>query len=179
MTMTGPMNALTLYLNDETATLALGETLARALVPGLTIALHGDLGAGKTTLVRGLLRALGHAGPVKSPSYALLESYRFNQFVFNHFDLYRFRDPDEWHESGFEECFGPDTVCAIEWPEKAAGVLPVADLDITLEPAADGRRAHLAPGSPAGTGCLARLSVTLPRSLAGSPPAPAGGSAKA
>ena len=126
------LNPQTLYLPDESATLAFGAALARALAPGLWIALRGDLGAGKTTLVRGLLTALGHCGPVKSPSYTLVEPYLLSSLNFYHFDLYRFRDESEWHDNGFSEYFGLDSVCAIEWPEKAAGLLPIADLDIRI-----------------------------------------------
>lgn len=143
-------------LVDEAATLALGACLGHALQPGLYIALHGDLGAGKTTLVRGLLRGLGHAGRVKSPTYNLVEPYALAGFDLYHFDLYRFSDPEEWDAAGFRDYFNPASVCLVEWPEKAAGLLPVADLSLWLGfvDAADSREARLAAGSERGLACL-------------------------
>ena len=148
------MTPLTIHLNDEAATLDLGARLAASLKPGLYIALRGDLGTGKTTLVRGLLRALGHHGAVKSPSYSLVEPYALPGFEFNHFDLYRFRDDSEWHDSGFGDYFGPDSVCAVEWPEKASALLPDADIDIALTVEADGRGARIVANTAAGQRCI-------------------------
>ncbi len=153
------MTPLTIHLNDEAATLALGARLARSIMPGLHIVLHGDLGAGKTTLVRGLLRALGHAGAVKSPSYSLVEPYALPDMTFNHFDLYRFRDESEWHDNGFGDYFGPTSVCAVEWPEKAADLLPPADLDISLVPRGSGRDACIKADTAAGGRCLETLRL--------------------
>jgi tRNA threonylcarbamoyladenosine biosynthesis protein TsaE len=151
------MVALNLTLADESATLALGAALAPGLEPGLVIYLRGELGAGKTTLARGLLRALGHAGPVKSPTYTLVELYEVSRLHLHHFDFYRFQDPREWIDAGFRETFNGRTVCLIEWPEKAGGLIAPADLDIALELRATGRNAVLTPNSPAGTRCLAQL----------------------
>ena len=119
------------HLPDEAATLAFGARLARELVPGMTFYLEGDLGAGKTTLVRGLLRALGYAGRVKSPTYTLAESYSLPAFELYHFDLYRLHDPREWLDAGFRDVSG-QAVSLIEWPEKAAGWLPAPDVIIRL-----------------------------------------------
>ncbi len=127
----------TLDLADEAATLALSARAAPAIQAGMVINLYGDLGAGKTTWVRGLLHALGHTGKVKSPTYTLLESYSIQshlsaRLMLHHFDLYRFNDPQEWDAAGFRECFNTDSICVIEWPEKAHQVLPVPDLKIKL-----------------------------------------------
>jgi len=139
----------TLDLADENATLAFGAQFARVLVPNLTIFLQGNLGAGKTTFVRGMLHALSFHGKVKSPTYTLLESYEVSPYIkaeinpeknlenslkltVNHFDLYRFNDDEEWEAAGFREAFNAQSVCMIEWPEKAINCLPQADLEIKL-----------------------------------------------
>lgn len=153
---------LKLELPDEAATLALGAALAAALEPGLSIHLRGDLGAGKTTLVRGVLRALGHAGPVKSPTYTLVELYEVSRLTLHHFDFYRFHDPREWSDAGFRESFNGRNVSLIEWPEKAGDLLPPADVEIGLASSGDGRSASLRARSAAGKRCLARLASTSP-----------------
>lgn len=122
---------------DEAATLQFGAVLAKVIVPNLTIYLHGDLGAGKTTLVRGLLHALGYVGKVKSPTYTLVESYEIkshanSNLMLYHFDLYRFNDEEEWEEAGFRDYFNASSVCIIEWPEKAQNCLPTPDLNVTF-----------------------------------------------
>lgn len=124
-------------LADEAATLQFGAVLAKVIVPNLTIYLHGDLGAGKTTLVRGLLHALGYVGKVKSPTYTLVESYEIkshanSNLMLYHFDLYRFNDEEEWEEAGFRDYFNASSVCIIEWPEKAQNCLPKPDLNVTF-----------------------------------------------
>jgi len=98
----------------------------------MVVTLSGDLGAGKTTLVRGLLRARGVEGAIKSPTYALVEHYRASSLYFYHLDFYRFADPSEWETAGLTECFRDDAVCLIEWPERVATLLPPADLALTL-----------------------------------------------
>jgi tRNA threonylcarbamoyladenosine biosynthesis protein TsaE len=156
---------LNIDLPDETATLALGALIARGLQPGLSIYLSGELGAGKTTLVRGMLRELGFEGRVKSPTYALVELYVISKLNLYHFDFYRFRDPEEWHEAGFRDLFNPSNICLVEWPEKARDLLPTADLHITLisvqtaGPATEtqSRQATLSAGSVRGQAMLNTL----------------------
>lgn len=146
-------------LTDDAATRLLGAQLASALRPGMSVWLSGDLGAGKTTLVRGLLQALHFGGRVKSPTYALVELYSFPSFNLYHFDLYRFANPMEWEEAGFREYFNAHSICLVEWPERAAGCLPEPDLLIRLEFAGDGRTATLTGSTEAGRRCLERLAA--------------------
>jgi tRNA threonylcarbamoyladenosine biosynthesis protein TsaE len=146
------------HLADEAATLELGALLAGVLQPGLTIYLSGELGAGKTTLVRGLLRALGHRGRVKSPTFALVELYSLSRLDLYHFDFYRFEDPREWIDAGLREAFGTAAVCIVEWPEKAAGHLPPPDLRIRLEHAQTGREVRLEAHTDEGRQCLEQLT---------------------
>ena len=146
-----------MHLPDEAATSALGARLARVLAPGLSLYLRGDLGSGKTTLVRGLLRGLGYQGRVKSPTYTLVELYTVSRLNLYHFDFYRFRDPKEWRDAGLDEYFDGASVCVVEWPEKAAGLLPAADLEITLAFAGDGRDLSIRAGTESGKACLNRL----------------------
>jgi tRNA threonylcarbamoyladenosine biosynthesis protein TsaE len=153
---------LKMHLPDEAATRALGAQLARVIEPGLRVYLHGDLGSGKTTLARGLLRGLGYQGRVKSPTYTLVELYTFSRLNLYHFDFYRFRDPKEWRDAGFSEYFSDASVCLVEWPEKAAGLLPVADLEIAFEFAGDGRDLSVRAGTESGKACLNRL-MQMPR----------------
>ncbi len=124
---------LHIHLADDAATRALGARLAALLQPGASVHLSGDLGAGKTTLARGVIRALGFPGKVKSPSYALVEPYTNSRLSLYHFDFFRFKDPSEWADAGLSECFDGLAIALIEWPEKAAGLLPPADLRIRLE----------------------------------------------
>jgi len=120
------------HLADEAATLAFGAQLARAMRPGMTFYLEGELGAGKTTLVRGVLRSLGYNGRVKSPTYTLAETYSLPAFELYHYDLYRMHDPREWMDAGFRDASGGEVVSLIEWPEKAAGWLPAPDVIVRL-----------------------------------------------
>jgi tRNA threonylcarbamoyladenosine biosynthesis protein TsaE len=144
-------------LSDEVATLALGARLANCVEGGLTVWLRGDLGAGKTTLSRGLLRGLGFEGKVKSPTYALVESYVISGLTIYHFDLYRFYDEEEWEAVGFREHFNSHSLCLVEWPEKAANLLPAADLEIALQVADIGRKATIMAHTQQGKKCLERL----------------------
>jgi tRNA threonylcarbamoyladenosine biosynthesis protein TsaE len=152
---------LEMHLSDEAATRAFGARLAQVIVPGLSLYLHGDLGSGKTTLARGLLRGLGYTGRVKSPTYALVEVYTVSRLDLYHFDFYRFRDSKEWRDAGFSEYFNNASVCLVEWPEKAAGLLPRADLDIVLEFAGDGRDLSVCAGTENGRACL-KLFMQIP-----------------
>ena len=151
------MVSLNGFLPDETATLALGAAMAPALEPGMIVYLSGELGAGKTTLVRGIVRALGYPGPVKSPTYTLVELYKLSRLDLHHFDFYRFRDPREWIDAGFRESFNGRTVSLIEWPERAAGMLPPADLEVVLELHGEGRNAALTSRSLKGQKLLTLL----------------------
>jgi tRNA threonylcarbamoyladenosine biosynthesis protein TsaE len=151
-----------LALPDEAATLRLGAALAVGVAPGRTLYLSGELGAGKTTLVRGLLRALGHEGRVKSPSYPLVELYVLSSLNFYHFDFYRIRDRAEWQGSGFREYFNEQSACVVEWPERVGDLLPPPTLAIRLEIEGMARRATLSAGTPEGRSwreqALARFS---------------------
>ncbi|MFZ3323105.1 MAG: tRNA (adenosine(37)-N6)-threonylcarbamoyltransferase complex ATPase subunit type 1 TsaE [Usitatibacter sp.] len=158
------MVALKTILPDEAATLRLGAALGLALEPGHVVYLRGELGAGKTTLVRGALRALGHEGSVRSPTYALVELYEVSRLNLHHFDFYRFRDPREWIDAGFRESFNGRNVSLVEWPEKAGGLLPPADLEIALALHGTGRSAELTSRSIAGQKSLARIEASFPSS---------------
>ena len=153
------MTEFTRTLPAEADTLDLGGALATALAPGLVIYLIGELGAGKTTLARGLLRGLGYTGKVKSPTFTLVEVYEVSRLYLYHFDFYRFSDPRELGEAGFREYFNPLSVCLVEWPEKSnkAAGLPAADLSIVLEVAGSGRNVAIFADSEAGVSCLKRL----------------------
>lgn len=146
-------------LPDEDATLALGAALAAVLRPGLVIYLSGDLGTGKTTLARGLLRALGHSGPVKSPTYTLVELYPISGYSVYHFDFYRFNSPEEWHQAGLEEHFDGRAICLVEWPEKAGSDLPAPDIRIHLNLDGDARQVSIKGSSERGTTCLSELRI--------------------
>ena len=148
------MPALTRHLPEERDTLTFGAALAPHLVPGMVIYLSGVLGAGKTTLARGILRGLGYDGRVKSPSYALVEPYKFSRLYLYHFDFYRFETPHELDDAGFRECFGPHALCIVEWPEKAGAKLPTADLTIAMYVAGTGRRVEVFAAREAGKACL-------------------------
>ena len=148
---------ITCYLADESETAALGEKFAAVLVPGLVITLSGDLGAGKTALVRAMLRGLGYGGKVKSPTYALVEFYVVSNLYLYHFDFYRFADPHEWVDAGFREYFNPASVCLVEWPEKAGDLLPLPDLRISLTIREAGRDVLIEAGTEKGRQCLERL----------------------
>lgn len=149
------------HLPAEADTAALGAALAAALCPGLVIYLQGDLGAGKTTLVRALLRALGHRGHVKSPTYTLIEPYVVSRLDLYHFDFYRFTSPDEFIDAGLDEYFAGRGVCLVEWPDKAQPYVPPADLDISLTYAGSGRHAELGARTEAGRRCLSDLKAAL------------------
>ena len=123
---------LPIELANEAATEHHAAALASHLTAGLLITLNGDLGAGKTSFVRAVLRALGHQGPVKSPTYTIVEPYSIGGLEINHFDLYRLGDIEELELMGFRDYLSAQTICFVEWPERAGNYLPVADLNIDL-----------------------------------------------
>jgi tRNA threonylcarbamoyladenosine biosynthesis protein TsaE len=159
--MTDPAPApFVAHLPDADATERLGAALAGCLAGGMVVALRGDLGTGKTTLVRGVLRARGWGGAVKSPTYNLVEHYEISSLYLYHFDFYRIADPIEWETAGLAECFRDDSVCLIEWPERMAGQLPPADLEIALMHAAandGGRDVVVSARTETGSRCVAAL----------------------
>ena len=158
-------------LRDEAETVALGGALADTLLgledeiarSGVGIGLRGDLGAGKTTLVRALLRRAGVTGSVKSPTFSLLELYDVSRLHFHHFDFYRLKTPQEFVDGGFSEWFGPRSVCLVEWPERAGAFLPRLDWEIGLELLDSGRRAVIRADTPMGERCQHRLTEILTR----------------
>jgi len=160
-------------LLGEAQTQALAERLAHSpALANAVIALHGDLGAGKTTLVRHLLRALGVGGRIKSPTYTVVEPHEapwpsawgaapHPTLAISHFDFYRFADPREWEDAGFRELFAQPGLKLVEWPEKAQGVMPTPDADLILEPMDDHddcRRLSLFARSPTGARLLEALA---------------------
>jgi tRNA threonylcarbamoyladenosine biosynthesis protein TsaE len=157
-------STLSLGASDATETRAIGARLAAAVLAAdpsepLLITLSGELGAGKTTLVGGLLAALGHAGPVRSPTYALIEPYRLADRDIHHCDLYRLRDPDELDDLGLRDLLVGPAVLLVEWPERAAERLPEPDLALLLEYENQGRALTLVPGSDAGRTVVAGLRL--------------------
>jgi tRNA threonylcarbamoyladenosine biosynthesis protein TsaE len=150
--------SLTRHLADEAHMLTFGRALGTLLIPGLTIFLRGELGAGKTTLARGILRGLGYEGRVKSPTYTLVELYNLSRLYLYHFDFYRLDNPHAWIDAGLRECFSPAAVCLVEWPERAGSTLPPADLDISITLASPGRQLEIVARSTAGQSCLAGLA---------------------
>ncbi len=142
--------------------MAFGAFLASVLVPGMVVWLDGDLGAGKTTLVRALLRGLGYVGPVKSPTYTLVEVYVVSSIYWYHFDFYRFNDPGEFADAGLGEYFRENSICLVEWPEKAAGHVPPADLALVFSfpdgQVCSGRVMEISACSERGNACLTTIA---------------------
>lgn len=162
-------STLTRTLADDAATAALGAAIAPLLVAGLSIHLSGPLGAGKTTLVRALLRALGERGRVRSPTFTLVEPYHAGGLDLAHLDLYRFEHATEWIESGFDEYLGGETVTLVEWPERAAPLLPAADLLIELAIDGDARCVTMVASGARGAVLLDALQARDSLAASGAP----------
>ncbi len=150
-----------LDLNGEEAQEFFGGALAAACTEGCVIYLDGELGAGKTTLVRGFLRSLGYSGAVKSPTYTLLEPYEINQRHYYHFDLYRLADPGELEYLGIRDMLDSESILLVEWPERGKGEFPQADLVIRIRYHGEGRQLELASQSDKGGRVIELLNEEL------------------
>jgi tRNA threonylcarbamoyladenosine biosynthesis protein TsaE len=148
---------LTFTADSEPAQETLGARLARACPDACSIWLQGELGAGKTTLVRGFLRGLGHQGPVKSPTYTLIEPYRLARRDCYHLDLYRLGDPEELEYLGLRDLMAEACILLVEWPERGAGWLPDPDLRVTIAYSEPGRRLTLSGASHLGERVLEKF----------------------
>lgn len=147
-----------LPLPTEADTIALGHDLARVLSQGGTLYLEGDLGAGKTTLARGLIQALGHSGPVKSPTYTIVEPYELSGGPVYHFDLYRLADPEELELMGIRDYFAPGAICIVEWPARGGDLIPPPDLHLRLEKTGSGRQGHISACTASGHQMLQKIA---------------------
>ncbi len=151
------MTELTFQLNNEDETIAVGQKLARHIQAPLTLYLTGDLGAGKTTLSRGLIQGLGHKGAVKSPTYTLVEPYELDGVEVYHFDLYRLNDPEELEFMGIRDYFTDSSLCIVEWPDKGHGLLPDADIHLHLNYVNQGREIQIRALTESGKKLLAAI----------------------
>ncbi|OQW41369.1 MAG: tRNA threonylcarbamoyladenosine biosynthesis protein TsaE [Proteobacteria bacterium SG_bin4] len=151
---TGSSECFSYFLANDTETIEFGEKLVSYIKLGMTIHLTGNLGSGKTTLTRGMLRGLGYTHSVKSPTYNLVEIYKISGLYFYHFDFYRFNDYLEWEEAGFREYFNSDSICVVEWPEKAGDLLPPPDLRCVLNILDTGRQIEIQACTETGKQCL-------------------------
>jgi len=155
------MTTLDFELYGEDAMEGFGERLAKILLNVNLVNLNGNLGMGKTTLVRGLLKGLGHIGPVKSPTYTIVEPYELDQKTVFHFDLYRVGDPEELEFMGIRDYFENDSLCLVEWPEMGEGCLPMVDVNININLIRNGREVVLEAVSEKGIEALKGLDLAL------------------
>jgi tRNA threonylcarbamoyladenosine biosynthesis protein TsaE len=146
------------YAADAAATESLGAQVAARCVPGIRIFIDGDLGAGKTTFVRGLLNAAGHAGPIRSPTFTLVETYDTRIGPVFHFDLYRLAHPRELETLGYRDFFDGSGICLVEWPQRAGSLLGMPDLRVTLSFRNGGRWVTLEAHSVRGQGMIPPVS---------------------
>jgi len=153
------VSEVTLYLADEQAMSDFGARIARVTQGHGLIFLEGNLGMGKTTLSRGIIRGLGHVGSVKSPTFTLVEPYEIGDVRAFHFDLYRLVDPEELEFLGIRDYFEDDALCLIEWPDKGAGFLPKPDLTITISPQDSGRSLKILSQGSRGEAWCAALAL--------------------
>lgn len=152
------MNRVARYVATEADMEALGTGLARCLRTVRLIYVHGALGAGKTTLVRGMLRGLGFTGAVKSPTFTLVEPYALEGVALYHFDLYRLNDPEELEHIGVRDYLAGQGVCVVEWAERARNLLPAPDVAVMIESVQTGRDVTLTAHTEAGRACIAGLT---------------------
>jgi tRNA threonylcarbamoyladenosine biosynthesis protein TsaE len=157
---TEPINQMQILLEDEQKMQVFGEKIAQVIgqinAP-LLILLNGDLGAGKTTLSRGILKGLGHRGAVKSPTYTLVEPYDLEVGKVFHFDLYRLVDPEELYDIGFNDYLSESQLCMIEWPDKGGSLLPKADISMQINSNGTGRQVILTAQTSLGSQCVNEL----------------------
>ncbi len=154
------------YFQNEEAMLQFGQNLAQAMQnilnkspkQGIVIYLNGDLGAGKTTLTRSIIRSFGYQGNVKSPTYTLVEEYALSSIDIYHFDLYRLADPEELEFMGIKDYFRAGTLCLLEWAEKGTGMIPNADLIIQIEYAEEGRNIQLSAQNEVGKEIISQIN---------------------
>lgn len=159
--------SVTLTIEGEEPMVAFGEQLGRAFLPnlnnGATVFLLGDLGAGKTTMSRGVLRAFGHSGAVKSPTYTLVEPYDCHvdgsAVQVNHFDLYRLGDPEELEYMGIRDYFSHNSLSLVEWPHRGEGFLPQPDIEVTVSVCGSGRQLLLRAGTELGIAVLKTINI--------------------
>jgi tRNA threonylcarbamoyladenosine biosynthesis protein TsaE len=146
-------------VEGEEAMVALGECLGRELAVPMVVFLRGELGAGKTTLARGILRALGYSGAVKSPTYTLVEPYELQGFTLYHFDLYRLGNSEELEYMGIRDYLDGDSIALVEWPERGGGILPRPDLIIDIAVACGARNLTFEACTTSGVECVKRLPI--------------------
>lgn len=155
------MTKIEFELFGEEAMEAFGEQLAKTLMSVNLVHLNGNLGMGKTTLVRGLLKGLGYVGPVKSPTYTIVEPYELEEKNIYHFDLYRVADPEELEFMGIRDYFENDSLCLVEWPEMGQGCLPQVDVNIYIDLVRGGRKVSIEAISDKGINALKSLDQKL------------------